>query len=508
MEDTVMSARTERLPSIVDSLHPTAVRSLDRDRLRHRILIGGLVAGDIFSAAFAFLAAFVIRFHLRITVAPEVIPPADLYAALFLILIPVWLLLFAINGLYRVENLLGGTFEYSKVFHACSVGMMMVVTATFFQPSFIISRGWLVSAWILTIVLTCLIRFLIRRVVYALRRRGAFSIPVLVVGTNGECGQLADQLAADTSAGYRVVGIVKMNALQEDIGTPAGESGAQVLGGIADLVSIIRRHGVRDVIVADSQIQKDQLLAIFERIQPFEHVEMHLSTGLYEVLATGVDLKVASAVPLVRINRLRLRPSQAVIKAAFEWLLAAAVVTLGAPVFLAIAAAVRLTSPGPILHRRRVLGVGGREFDAFKFRTMRIDGDRVLDAVPGLREQLQKEGKLKDDPRITSIGQFLRRYSLDELPQLFNVLRGEMSLVGPRMITAAEAAQYGAHRANLLTVRPGLTGLWQVSGRSELNYAQRVRLDMHYIRHYSIWRDMQILFFQTPGAVLRGRGAY
>lgn len=503
-----MSTLTERLPSIANALASTAAPSLDRDRLAQRLLIGSLVAGDMFSAASAFLFAFLLRFQLHLTVAPEVVPPPELYAALFLILIPVWFLLFAINGLYRIENLLGGTFEYAKVFHSCSVGMMLVVTATFFQPSLVISRGWLVCAWLLAVLHTSVSRFLIRRVVYALRRRGAFSTPVLVVGTNGECGPLADQLSADAATGYQVVGIVKVNPAKDEIGSRAAECGAVVLGGIDELVSLIQRYGIRDVIVADSQMQKDQLLAIFERIQPLEDVELHLSTGLYEVLATGVDLKVASSVPLVRIHRLRLGPLQAAMKAAFEWLLAAAIVTLGAPVFLAIAAAVRLTSPGPVLHRRRVLGVGGREFDAFKFRTMRVDGDHVLEATPGLKAQLCSEGKLKKDPRITPIGHFLRRFSLDELPQLFNVLRGEMSLVGPRMITAAEATRYGPHRANLLTVRPGLTGLWQVSGRSDLNYAQRVQLDMHYIRHYSIWRDLQILFFQTPGAVLRGRGAY
>jgi exopolysaccharide biosynthesis polyprenyl glycosylphosphotransferase len=503
-----MSTLTERLPFINSVLRGAAAPAFDRDRIHHRLLIATLVAGDTFSAASAFLIAFLIRFQLRLTVAPEVIPPPELYAALFVILIPVWLLLFAINGLYRIENLLGGTFEYSKVFHACSVGMMLVVTATFFQPSFVVSRGWLVSAWLLTVLHTSVTRFLIRRVVYALRRRGVFSTPALVVGVNGECAQLADQLSSDDASGYRVVGIVKVDAAADEIGCRATEAGPVVLGGIDELTTIIQRYGIRDVVVADSQMQRDQLLAVFERIQPLQDVEMHLSTGLYEVLATGVDLKVASCVPLVRIHRLRLGPGQAALKAVFEWLLAAAIVTLGAPIFLAIAAGVRLTSPGPILHRRRVLGVGGREFDAFKFRTMRVDGDRVLEAAPALKEQLRSEGKLKVDPRITSIGHFLRRYSLDELPQLFNVLRGEMSLVGPRMITAAEATRYGSHRANLLTVRPGLTGLWQVSGRSDLNYAQRVQLDMHYIRHYSIWRDLQILFFQTPGAVLRGRGAY
>jgi lipopolysaccharide/colanic/teichoic acid biosynthesis glycosyltransferase len=154
------------------------------------------------------------------------------------------------------------------------------------------------------------------------------------------------------------------------------------------------------------------------------------------------------------------------------------------------------------------LGIGGLEFDAFKFRTMVVNGDEVLANYPALQEELATTHKLKDDPRVTRVGRILRQLSLDELPQLFNVLLGQMSLVGPRMISLDEAKEYGRMKLNLLTVKPGLTGLWQVSGRSDLSYEERVRLDMDYVRNYSIWLDLQILFFQTLPVVLKGHGAY
>src|SRR5690606_28139292 len=161
----------------------------------------------------------------------------------------------------------------------------------------------------------------------------------------------------------------------------------------------------------------------------------------------------------------------------------------------------------PIIYRRRVLGQGNKEFDAFKFRTMYVNGDDML--TPMQRTYLAEHHKLKEsDPRVTPVGWFLRRYSLDELPQLINVLKGEMSLIGPRMITPMEKEKYGKWDMNLLTVKPGLSGLWQVSGRSDLSYEERVQLDMQYIRNYSIWMDLQILFFQTLPAVLRRTGAY
>jgi lipopolysaccharide/colanic/teichoic acid biosynthesis glycosyltransferase len=233
-----------------------------------------------------------------------------------------------------------------------------------------------------------------------------------------------------------------------------------------------------------------------------------MSSGLYEFLTTGIEVRTIAAVPLIRLTTLRLGRLQAFIKSAMEYALAAAALLLLAPVMAAIAALVKHGSKGPAIYRHRVLGVGGREFDAFKFRTMHVNGDEILAGNPDLKEELYSNGKLKQDPRVTRIGRYLRRYSLDELPQLLNVLRGEMSLVGPRFITPSEASRYGRQKTNLMTVKPGITGLWQVSGRSELSYAERARLDMHYIRNYSIWLDLQILFVQTPSAVIRARGAY
>jgi lipopolysaccharide/colanic/teichoic acid biosynthesis glycosyltransferase len=177
------------------------------------------------------------------------------------------------------------------------------------------------------------------------------------------------------------------------------------------------------------------------------------------------------------------------------------------PILLVIAAMVAVTSPGPILHRRRVVGRNGIEFDAFKFRTMVADADAILRAQPALLEEFVANMKLRADPRLTPVGAVLRRMSLDELPQLVNVGRGEMSLVGPRMIAPDEMAKFGAALDTRLAVKPGITGLWQVSGRQELAYDDRIRLDLHYIENWSLWLDMAILARTIP-AVLSMRGAY
>ena len=195
------------------------------------------------------------------------------------------------------------------------------------------------------------------------------------------------------------------------------------------------------------------------------------------------------------------------LKLAIDYALALPGLLLIAPLFILLAILVKLDSPGPVFHRRRVLGQDGRVFDAFKFRTMYVNGDEILARYPKLRQELNKNYKLKCDPRVTRVGTFLRKFSLDELPQLLNVLARDMSLIGPRIIAPDEISKYGQYGPALMTVMPGLTGLWQVSGRSNTTYDERVTLDMHYITEWSVWLDIKILLRTIP-AVLKGDGAY
>lgn len=467
-----------------------------------------LLAGDLLMLLAAFTLAYWVRFDLRITVAPEIVPSAGYYIAVVAVVVPVWLILFAFYGLYERENLLGGTAEYSRAFHAISVGTMLVIVTTFLAPTFVVSRGWVVTGWLSSTLLVCGARFSLRRVIYALRGRGRWLTRAVVVGTNGEAQSLAGQLTAQPAGGYQLVGVVRSASDASAAPLQLDEATLPVLGGADQIARIIEQFRIEEVIVAASSLERGQLLKLFETMQPLPGVTLRMSSGLYEFLTTGIEVRTIAAVPLIRLTTLRLGRLQAFIKSAMEYALAAAALLLLAPAMAAIAALVKHGSKGPAIYRHRVLGVGGREFDAFKFRTMHANGDEILAGNPDLREELYANGKLKQDPRVTRIGRYLRRYSLDELPQLLNVLRGEMSLVGPRFITPSEASRYGRQKTNLMTVKPGITGLWQVSGRSELSYAERARLDMHYIRNYSIWLDLQILFVQTPWAVIRARGAY
>jgi exopolysaccharide biosynthesis polyprenyl glycosylphosphotransferase len=280
-----------------------------------------------------------------------------------------------------------------------------------------------------------------------------------------------------------------------------------VLSGLHRLESLIRSLEVEDLIVIPTALRRDELLEIYREWGTDKRVRVCLSSGLYELFTNGAQVREVGFIPMVSLNRTRITGVDALMKAILDFVVSLVTVVLLAPVFLVISILIRRDSPGPATYRRRVVGLAGRRFDAYKFRTMIPDADAYLKAHPELNKEWEQNGKVQDDPRITRVGRFLRRYSLDELPQLFNVLRGQMSLVGPRMITPAELKHFGRWRHNLLTVKPGMTGLWQVSGRSDLSYEERVRLDMQYIRNYTAWTDLKLIF-DTVWAVLRGRGAY
>lgn len=467
-----------------------------------------LLVTDALMLLLAFALAYWLRFYGGIPVFQDVIPSIELYMRLVVVLIPVWLGLFALLRLYDFNVLLSGTSEYSRALNGCTSGMMLVVAASFVVPEFVIARGWLVMAWFFATVLVASNRWFLRRTAHAMRQVGWFLSPTLIVGTNAEAISLANQLRNSMYSGLIVLGFVDEKPAAQSDQRPRSILGLPVLGSLEEMSGIVNERNVEEIIIATTALSREQLLSTTLQLTEMPQVNMSLSSGLYEIFTTGMQVSNRNFVPLMSFNRLRLDPMETMLKGILDY----SIVILGSltllPIIGLIALLIRLDSPGPVLYRRRVLGVGGKEFDAFKFRTMVTNGNEVLAQYPELQAELKATHKLKVDPRITRMGHWLRRTSLDELPQFINILLGQMSLVGPRMIAPEEAEMYGQMRQNLLTVKPGLTGLWQVSGRSDLSYEDRVQLDMQYIRNYSIWLDLQILFFQTLPAVLKGKGAY
>lgn len=468
------------------------------------LLVVALLANDILMAGLGFRVAYWLRFQTAIPYfRADSLTSQIYYQGIAMILVPIWIVVFALMGLYRREVLLGGTQEYRNVFRATTYSLVAVFFIEFLKPETIVARGWVLLGWPLVFGLTVLGRLALRRVVYAMRRRGHFLSRTLVIGANREAVLLANQLRHWTTSGLAVLGLIGEEQEAERELSPD----LRVLGDLEHLDAIIARSGATDLVLASSSMTRETMLDLFRRYGTAEGINLRLSSGLYEIITTGLNVREFGYVPLVGVNRVRLTGLDRVAKWVLDLSLTIPGLIIISPLLLGIALLVKLDSPGPLIHRRRVMGTNGKQFYAFKFRTMHTNADELLVARPELAEEFRQHGKIKDDPRITHLGKILRRYSLDELPQLFNVLRREMSLVGPRMISPEEMEKYAEWGLNLLTVEPGITGIWQVSGRSEITYEDRVRFDMYYIRNWNIWLDLQLLW-QTIPAVLKGRGAY
>jgi len=495
----------ENLPLIAVSKKVKTANSIISRNLQWAVYITSLIISDAAMTFLAFWLAYYFRFELFIQYFdPTAFISFERYRFFIYSMPFLWLVIFAVNGLYAKDNLLGGTREYSKVFRSASVGFLLIVIAGFLEPTLIIARGWLLMTWGGTFLLVAAARFFLRRVVYALRKHGFFLTPAVIVGANQEGRWLAEQLLQWETSGLYLVGFVDNKI---PVTFPLFH-GLVSLGSADKLGEIIEQYNIGEVILASSAYSsRDYLLDIFRKYGLTDKVNIRMSSGLYEILTTSLTVNEFAYVPLVYVNRVRLTGIDNFMKLILDYVLAIVSLIILSPFLLIIAFLVKISSPGPILHRRLVMGLNGKQYHALKFRTMITNGNEILEEHPELKEELARNYKLKNDPRITRIGAFLRKFSLDELPQLFNVIKRDMSLVGPRMISPEEMSMYKQFDMNLHTVLPGITGLWQVSGRSDITYDERVRLDMYYVRNWSIWLDLQLLY-QTIPAVLKGRGAY
>lgn len=473
--------------------------------IQWRLFTLALLISDFLAVGFAFRAAYYVRFDLGFPLFQlYVVPNIEYYALLVYFIIPGWLIVYAVFGLYNRQNLLSGTKEYSLIFSATLTGVLLVIVVGFLGPDFVVARGWLVASWLFALICTSVGRFIVRRAIRSIRKRGYYLSPALIVGINEEGQLLAEQLSDWEYSGLNVLGFINGEAREND--QPIYKN-LYRLGGMADLDGLIAKYGIEELVVASSGVSRDELLNLFKSYGVGSNVNLRLSSGLYEIITTGLEVTEIASVPLVKVNKVRLTGWDQLLKGLLDYSVGIFAFILTSPIMLITAIAILIDSRGPIIHRRRVMGVNGTTFDAFKFRTMHVNGDEILAQHPELKAELEQNHKLKDDPRVTRVGKFIRKYSIDELPQLFNVFVRQMSIVGPRMISPAEVSEYSQWGINLLTIRPGITGLWQVSGRSDISYEERVRLDMFYIRNWTIWLDLQLLM-RTPAAVLKKRGAY
>jgi len=388
--------------------------------------------------------------------------------------------------------------EFRRVFLALTIGMMALVTFGFWAHS-TLSRSWILVTWLLALAATIGGRRLWHAQIRRERALGRLTFRTLVLGANREATNLAAAMRSPES-GFEPIGFVRTSEEAEtDLGLP-------VLGHIGQLRELIQRFRADCVFVASSAVSSEEMKQV-ARIVRLEGLEVRVSASLPVVLSSRLSAQPVGGVMSLALRPARLTRPQRVLKRTFDLVIAGAGLILTAPIWLVAAVAIKLDSPGPVLYRQRRVGEGGRPFVMLKFRSMYVDAEQRLAELRPLSEADGPLFKLRNDPRVTRVGRVLRRWSLDELPQLWNVIRGDMSLVGPRPPLPEEVAAYEEWHFARLEAPPGVTGLWQVSGRSELSFEDYVRRDLFYIENWSLAYDLFIVLKTIP-MVLSRRGAY
>ncbi|MDD5594062.1 MAG: sugar transferase [Candidatus Margulisbacteria bacterium] len=445
------------------------------------------VLADAGLIVFSFILAYYFRFKILLFITPSSVPIFERYLSVLIFVTLLWLAVFKLVGLYENKKFTALVDEIATLFGAVTLSTFILLGMLFLYRELWFSRLVILNVWWIAFVSLSLLRFFILLAGRALHYRGLGVRRTLILGA-GEIGRtLAEKMNLDQGLGYRVVGIIEPDDLSQ-------------------IKDIIQKQKVDEVIIAGTDIPAERTLDIITECERFG-VEFKIVPGILELIASRVDVDELAGVPLLTVSEIRLKGLNALIKRTMDIIIAGLGLLILTPFFLLIALLIKLTSPGPVFYAQTRTGLDGKPFSMFKFRSMIAGADEIF---PQLEARSEVEGhlfKMKDDPRVTRLGRFMRRFSIDELPQLLNVFFGQMSLVGPRPPLPREVVKYNAWHKKRLRVRPGITGPWQVSGRSHLPFDDMVRLDIYYIENWSLWLDLKILLRTVP-VVLTARGAY
>lgn len=425
------------------------------------------------------------------------------YTAISVLVIAGWMTLLGYFGTRGYKVLGTGPEEYKLIANATiRLFGLVAIVAYLFQIDF--ARGYILIAFPLGLGVLAFSRWIWRQWLGVQRREGLMVSTVLLVGSEVSASHIARELLRSPEAGYRVVGACVPGAVSR---SSLSGTAVPVFGTLDNVLESLDLSGADTVVVTSSEhLPPTKMRELSWSLEPGRH-HLIVAPSLTDIGGPRIHTRPVAGLPLIHVETPRFEGHKSRTKRISDIFMASLLVVLLFPLLAAIAIGVRWTSKGAILFRQQRIGIAGKPFTMLKFRSMRPDAEEML---AGLLDTSEGNGvmfKLKDDPRVTGFGRFIRRFSLDELPQLFNVLGGSMSLIGPRPPLESEVSAYESHVHRRFLMKPGITGLWQVSGRSRLSWDDTVRLDLYYVENWSITGDV-IILWRTLRAVLARDGAF
>ena len=461
-----------------------------------------VVVSDILLISVSVLLAYWVRYELQWFRDISYHHPLSAYVPFSLLFTALMLLAFQMDRVYQQWRGCPWLDQVYRIINATAKSVVVMLAITFVLQPLQYSRLLLGEAGIIAVILLVLSRVVQNGIAGWLRARGVGVDRIIIVGA-GEVGRTVMRaIVARPELGYQVIGFVDDNPQkgQTDIGR------FKALGPLHNLSRLIEKEAVDEVIITLPWMYHRKIMSIVRECER-RQVSARIVPDLFQMSLSRVDVDDLGGVPLIGVREVGFGREALLVKRGMDIVGAVIGLVLGAPLLALIGLAIRLDSPGQIVFRQTRVGATGKTFEMYKFRSMREGAEAELEQLRELNEADGPIFKIRDDPRLTRVGRFLRRTSLDELPQLWNVLRGEMSLVGPRPPLPVEVTHYMEWHKKRLEVRPGITALWQVSGRSMLSFDEGVLLDIYYIENWSLWLDFKILLRTIP-KVLFGDGAY
>jgi exopolysaccharide biosynthesis polyprenyl glycosylphosphotransferase len=448
------------------------------------------VYADVVLVSLGWLGAYLLRHGLNDVLGKDVNSFDSYLHALPLVVLP-WIFCCWFFGIYRQARMQTLIDEFQLLLRGAFAGLLAVSTASFFFRELGFARSVVAMSGVLNLIFQGASRVVFHLIERRMQRSGTYDVRTLVLGTGVTAMRLLQKVQDHPEIGYRVVGFLD----DDDDLVGQDVEGRPVLGRFEDLRKVALEQEIDEVFVAVPSLGHTRMLALVLECEDLG-LTFRVVTNLFEVLTAGTPVDLVEDLPLVRLGREQVHPLYAPAKRLFDLVAATSLLIATAPLWLWCAIRIKLDAPGPVIFRQMRIGEKGRAFAMYKFRTM------VHDASP-YEEAPRDDG----DARVTACGRWLRRTSLDELPQLWNVIRGNMSLVGPRPEMPFIVARYDEWQRRRLLVKPGITGLWQILGRKDLPMASNLQYDFYYIRNRSFVMDLSILI-RTIGAVLTRKGAY
>jgi|YelNatPaOPRAMG01_1025707.scaffolds.fasta_scaffold06445_6 exopolysaccharide biosynthesis polyprenyl glycosylphosphotransferase len=480
-------------------------------RLEIAVRILARFACDASAMWAALLLSYWVRFQYPLVV--RLFPPENAVsfgpvALTLLMTSPVLFMALKASGMYDPYQRIRVLDRIPRIVGSVNAHLVFTLIVTFLLDSLATPRGFLVFYWAFSILFLFTARTLLQGLASLLGWGDVVMRNTLVIGAGkvGKC--VARKLIKHQGFGLRPIGFLDDDPLFAEFDEPELRD-LRVLGNLDSLENVIRDFRVEKVIIAFNTSPAEKLLDLASKCNA-AGVECSIVPRLFEVITDEITVNEIGGIPLIRLREKRLHGYKKVLKALEDYVLGTAILLVTWPILLLTAIAIKVDSPGPVFFRHRRVGKDGKCFDCLKFRSM-VDGAERMQAELVNGKADNEFGwlcwKEKEDPRVTRVGRWIRKFSIDELPQIFNVLAGQMSLVGPRPHIKEEVSQYKDWHRQRLNVKPGITGLWQVSGRSELPFDEMIKLDLYYIETWSLWQDIKIIL-RTFKAVISGNGAY